>query len=337
MTNRAGSSEEISFEMDLSVLDTSERKICGVAHVPEVDRQRELIVKEAIQKSLEYFMALPVLHVDHTERPVGLVKKATIRDDGALYVEANVKGTPDCDDIWKRIEKGQSTDPIVKAKGLSKFSIFGRRIKGSPECRVHYSGRNTPCVTTDIYLDSISLCNGDLAVNQPTFVDIVKALSSETELSHTVADGAREDKKNKKKGLSMPANEVVEEEKKEEQPVTEEKIEKSEPEVTSDPVSEKLDKIVELLESTIAKAEPPAEETKVAVVEDVETIRKAFDDKLDVITKAVDELRAENAELKAQIEKMGEETIKKAGEAVIIPPVGKGNSAIVETLKMIEG
>lgn len=118
---------------------------------------------EAIEKALPDFMKHPILHYQHSERPVGIVNKAYIKN-GSFMIEASIFETGDTDDVWAEIEKGE----------LNKFSIFGKRLKASSECKLQPHQRNSPCVTKAIALWSISVV-GDNAINEKTFLEVVKS------------------------------------------------------------------------------------------------------------------------------------------------------------------
>jgi len=105
---------ELQLKVDFTI-DT-ERKIRGCAHFPTIDKERELILSDAISKALPDFMKHPILHYRHTERPVGTVTKAYIDNDGAFHIEGSIYDTPDTDDVWEQVKKGE----------LNKFSIYGK-------------------------------------------------------------------------------------------------------------------------------------------------------------------------------------------------------------------
>lgn len=385
------SSDPISISFNLSILDQNERKFRGVAHTPTIDREKEIILSEAIKKALPYFMELPVIHLNHTERPVGIVHTARIAED-QLIIEGNFKNTADADDVWREVLAGR----------LNKFSIYGRRLEGSPECSVDPNLRNQPCITKAIWLDSISVC-GDNAINPNTFLQVIKSFESKAEttvssLAHNTVDGTRSNRKLHEAGLSMPENTMVSS-----QPVEsshkdinkcpvckgpEEMAEEKDDERVekSDPLMAKLDRVLATLEKLVEsdkkvhstmeksemseeKKEEKVEEVQKAEVEakppkapkpkaeeivkaEVETISKAFDDKLSEIKKAYDGQIAEirkaydeqfttvkkaHDELKAEVEKMKTETIQKGGNVVIIPEQTGGNSdMLLSNIKMIK-
>lgn len=152
----------LSFSIDFSIL--SDRRISGCAHYEAPDLENEVIEINAIRKALDCFMQHPILHYQHTERPIGTITKAEIVEKG-LYIECSIYDTPDTDDVWDEIQKGF----------LNKFSIYGRRLKGNDQCRIPSENRTSPCVTKAITLYSISAV-GDNAINQMTFLEFAKAL-----------------------------------------------------------------------------------------------------------------------------------------------------------------
>jgi len=174
--------------MDLSWAEEGDQRVIrGCASIPQVDRENELVLSSAVADALDNFMALPVLHLDHTERPIGLVTSATMTPDGALMIQGTIKNTDDCDDVWSRIKSGE----------LAQYSIYGRRVEGSKSCKIHPDRRNEPCKTLKLHLDSISVCPAGNAINPSTFVEIVKgivvkSMNSDSALVHETADGSME-------------------------------------------------------------------------------------------------------------------------------------------------
>lgn len=265
-----------------------------MAHTPTIDKEKEIILSEAIKKALPYFMELPIIHLNHSERPIGIVKSARIAED-QLIIEGNFKNTSDADDVWGEILAGR----------LNKFSIYGRRLEGSPECSVDPNLRNQPCITKAIWLDSISVC-GDNAINPNTFLEVIKSFESKAEttgssLTHNTVDGTRSNRKMAQAGLSMPQNETVtsqpvetshkdiekcpacnREKDKEVSKGPEEEEEQDDDRVEkSDPMMAKLDKVLATLEKLVesdknvhAKMEK-SEMTEEKKEEKVEEVQKA--------------------------------------------------------------
>lgn len=125
-----------------SVISESDRSIRGIATAPIFDRENELITRAAIEKALPYYMEIPTLTVNHTERPVGIVTKAEFDDKDRLVIEARIGMSPACDDVWN----------LVKSGVLNSFSIAGRRREST--C----NGNGQACVTKSLWLDSITIC-----------------------------------------------------------------------------------------------------------------------------------------------------------------------------------
>jgi hypothetical protein len=184
------------FVFDLNVLDKSTRRVYGKASDPQLDRENETILKAAIEDALPNFMMLPIMHLDHTERPVGWFTKAEFQGQD-LYVEANVKPTSDCDEFW---------DQVVKASNEGKpyqFSIYGDRKVASKSCSLPANDPRrvtNPCVTKSLELYSISICQPGTAINPNTFAEVRKAWDSATNIIHPVTDGKYP---KEKKGSSM--------------------------------------------------------------------------------------------------------------------------------------
>lgn len=207
--------EKKLFAFDLQHLaGDNDRKVWGMASCPEIDREGEIIMKAAVEESLKDFMKLPVMHLNHTERPIGWFVKAEFRGQN-LYVEGRIKPTSDCDDVWRDIEKGK----------LAQWSIYGDRVDATPSCAIDPSMRTEPCVTKALDLYSISLCDKGTAINSQTFAQVMKSIikaktkkrgclgkatTSASNLIHPTTDG-----KYPKKGSNM----VPEPEKKPETPM----------------------------------------------------------------------------------------------------------------------
>lgn len=329
---------DVQLTVDFS-FDT-DRKIHGVAHFETVDRENEKILIEAIERALPQYMQHPILHHQHTERPVGTVTKATI-EGKSFYVEGAIYDTPDTDDVWGEIVSGK----------LNKFSIFGRRDSGSPECKLRPEARFNPCVTKALTLFSISVV-GDNAMNQSTFLKVAKA------------DGI------------IKGNYMEEDEKKEQdEERVEEKADES-PDLLEEPGNkssmlksmEDYGNRLGAIESTLAqlvesdqkvhegmdKAEESdeMEETKEESVEKCSDMKKAEESTivepdfitkaaLDEITKAylekVDTIQKAHDALVARVEKMEKETIEKGGTIIVVDKSGEIRNPKIDTLDSIGG
>lgn len=161
------------FVFDLNVLDDSSRKVYGLATGPQLDRENETILKTAVENALPNFMMLPIMHLDHTERPVGWFTKAEFRGQD-LYVEACVKPTSDCDKFWGDVAKASREGRPYQ------FSIYGDRTDCTPSCALHPDHperQREPCITKALELYSISICQPGTAINPNTFAEVMKAMS----------------------------------------------------------------------------------------------------------------------------------------------------------------
>jgi hypothetical protein len=302
-------------------------------------------------------MQHPILHHQHTERPVGTVTKASI-EGKSFYVEGTIYDTPDTDDVWSEITSGK----------LNKFSIFGRRDNGSPECKLRPEARFSPCVTKALTLFSISVV-GDNAMNQSTFLKVAKA------------DGI------------LKGNYMEEDEKKEqEEEQVEEKADEA-PELLEEPGNrsamlksveehgDRLGKIEETLSQLVesdkkvhegvdkAEESEDMEDTKEEDVEKCSGVKKAGittgvvtsvepliikEDKsttvepefitkaaLDEITKAYlekyDTIQKAHDALVARVEKMEKETIEKGGTVIVVDKSGEIRNPKIDTLDSIGG
>ncbi len=304
---------------------SGDREIYGVAHVPTIDRENEIILSDAIREALPQYMELPILHVQHTERPVGTVTKALVDDEGKLHLYGKIKETPDTDDVWEDILKGE----------LNKFSVFGKRLIGTPECAISPGQRYNPCITKAMHLFSISIV-GDNAMNQDTFLKVAKAYNSES-------DGMEEEEKKDDKEEVEKCGKVCTKGDEEEQ------VEKSdEPALAHEPtnissIMSRLDGLEKSFTEFTAKKDDEVEKSEEGddkMEEDKkkdETVEKAapvVEDKVEVspapeyvvkaeltqyITKAeFDTISKAYTELKDRVDKMEKETIEKGGNVVII-------------------
>ena len=163
---RKGEKQLFTFDLQHLAGD-NDRKVWGMASCPDIDKEGEIIMKAAVEESLKDFMKLPVMHLNHTERPIGWFVKAEFRGQN-LYVEGRIKPTSDCDDVWSQIEKGK----------LAQWSIYGDRVDATPSCALDPALRSAsePCVTKALDLYSISLCDKGTAINSQTFAQVMKSI-----------------------------------------------------------------------------------------------------------------------------------------------------------------
>lgn len=323
---------------------TTDRKIYGCAHFPEVDREKELILSEAIEKGLPDFMEHPILHYQHTERPVGVINKAEIGEDGALLLEGSIFDTPDTDDVWDEIVSG----------GLNKFSVFGKRIKGSQECALSPIVRSTPCVTKAMVIYSISVV-GDNAMNQNTFLKVAKGGNSMPEEEEKKKEeGKDEDVEKGDAEQEMPTlahsesniSSVLERignlekafEEMKQMPEPTEEIGKGEDEEET-MEEKKEDKEVEKC-SDVKKADEATPEVKEEAIEAPVTdfITKAtFNDEIKKALVQIDTIQKAYNDLKERVDKMEEFAIQKGGNIVFIKEDGATDNPMIDNLKAVEG
>lgn len=155
ITQTVWSSQVVTF--DPNIINESDRVIEGIATAPIYDKQNELITADAIKKALPDYMVAPVLTVQHKEFIAGYVKDAWFDDEERLHIKALIKCTPELDGVWN----------LIKAGRLNAFSISGTR--NITTCSLH---SKSPCVTSDISLNAITIC-GDNKVNPEAHFDVI--------------------------------------------------------------------------------------------------------------------------------------------------------------------
>lgn len=153
----------VSIQFNPQIISESKRIIEGVATAPVYDRVNELITTEAIKKAIPGYMVLPVVTVQHQEFVVGLVKSLKFDDEQRLIVRVQLKETREVDKVWD----------LIKSGVLNAFSIAG--VRHQTTCNL----AGSPCVTSDISLNTITIC-GDDKCNQEAYFDIVKSIFGET-------------------------------------------------------------------------------------------------------------------------------------------------------------
>jgi hypothetical protein len=158
--------------------------ISGIASSPIPDKENELITSKAMEEAIPAFMQLPILHVDHTERPIGTITECRVLKSGDpiltphhveydseaklgdTFFKAVIPEDGDTDDIWNSVVAGSR----------NKISIYGVRTSASPECKIPSYQRVSPCITKAIRLWSFSLV-GDNAINPASYIKIAKSHS----------------------------------------------------------------------------------------------------------------------------------------------------------------
>lgn len=80
--------------------------IKGYANTADKDRIGDVVLPSAFKKTLEAYMENPVLLFQHNwDKVIGKVLKAEITDEG-LYIEAEISGAKDVDDVRTKIAEG---------------------------------------------------------------------------------------------------------------------------------------------------------------------------------------------------------------------------------------
>lgn len=317
----------------------STRSIRGIFHIPTLDKENEIILAKAIEDALPQYMEHPILHYQHTERPVGIVTKAEIKGE-EFHLEADIFDSPDTDDVWMDIQKGI----------LNKFSIYGRRLEATPECRLQPNQRVNPCITKALTLWSISVV-GNNAINEKTFLEVAKSFCTKYNQDEVFksSDGkskeesGMEEKEEKKEeeveksdlateptNISQIMSRLATMESTLERLVSSDKqvheSMKGEDEMTE---NEKKEEEVEKCSDGLKKAE----ET-VAVAPD--TITKAiFDSEIKKAREEIDEIKKGYTDLEARVKKMEETTIQKGGNVVVLAGDSDTNNPLMGNLKAI--
>jgi len=297
--------DDFSVTFDFNVINSSERRIGGVASYESEDREGEIILHKALAEALEGFSQLPVLHLQHTERPAGMVTKSYV-DDKGLHIESKIPEHKNWDDIWNRIEKGE----------LGKYSIYGKRVSASPECKLRPNARRSPCITKALDLWSVSIVDYKTAVNQDSYVELVKALKSTQTINNASVEKAQvmtESATIPDEALEAEENPDVEVVKAADYDDRFDNLEKQ--------LSQLVEDIAEIRKSEVTTMTDETPEVQTTPVVEPETIEKASLEGTDEIVKALkpmfDELKGQITELTSRLEKIEDEPITKA--AVVIP------------------
>jgi len=322
------------YTVNFSILDESTREIEGVATAPVIDAEKEIILRKAVEDALPNYLKLPVLSYMHSERPVGMVKEARFLDDNSLYIKGWIKDSPDADDVWSKILKGE----------INAFSIYGRRIEGSSECKLHPNRRTSPCITKAIHMDAITLC-GDNKINPSAGFNVVKSLFEDIlnngNTENNVLSKDMETNEIPKGGQEIEKSEVSVEDRLTQIEKTMSEIIETLPVNKGNEMESNTELVEENIEAKVAEEVIPVTKADVVEVTKEETISKA--EIVDEITKATEEFRksvdeikksfdTELATLREELESVKNETIQKGGTVVMIeegkdPQLASGNAS----------
>ena len=342
--------------------------IFGVANSPIPDRENELILAKAMEEAIPLFMKIPILHVGHTERPVGYVTECRVLKAGDLildptyskynpgakpgdtYFEASIPEDGDTEDIWGKVEKGD----------YNKISIYGVRTLASDECKLLPHQRVSPCVTKAIRLWSFSLV-GENAINPGSYIKIAKSFNTDLcqefeentiELIKAafpdtgmapIADQQDQGQDSGTDNVRVDADVVM---KSDLEPVVQD-VSLMKSELAG--VKTGVDSILDFIKKSSQDATPASDETKSDA--NVEYITKAnLETTLDLIVKAKIDLAVAEvkkaydvkfAAFEKQMEAFGSETIKKGGHAVFLDMEGKSlggmDNSFISNLDALEG
>lgn len=319
--------KEDAFEMefDLSIISESERIMEGVCSLPTVDRENEIILREALEKAIPMFMVLPVQHLQHSERPVGLIEKMWFDDEGRLHNRFRIKNTPDCDDVWEsaqramvKIAKGEP----VGSNDLCKQSIAGRRLEGTASCKLRPWERTDPCITKALWLDSVTLCGGN-AIHGDSWAKITKAVAEGLPILSASAETSAM-LKNRVDGHESDGGKVTEDTATEPQTFTKAEVEEHVSAAITEAIgslakAEDVDRIVKGAIDDFSKAYVEKLAPRIEAVEGaVEEMRKAgYVVKTDVDA-ALADLKKAFPELTERVTNMEKQVIEKSGPIVSI-------------------
>lgn len=292
---------------------------------PKPDRENEVIETAAMRQALHNFMKHPILHLQHTERPVGTALEAVVKANGETHIEAEIYDTDDTDDVWQLIEKGL----------LSKYSIYGRRKQTAGQCHLFPHQRTSPCITKSLDLWSVSIV-GTNAVNQDTYLEIAKAHLPDAEYGEFAENlgliyKSRPDNEYLKGDTMVPEPKKTDDPVVDSTPIDETPIVKGSSEERLDTIEASLGTITKAIgdlavvvkaavEKPEVKDEQPAEDIKKAGLEDVDAIVKAkVEEAVGEVKKAFDGLTTDVAELKKAVDEMKNTIVRKSGPLVYIP------------------
>ena len=149
------------WNINLEELLRSEREFSGTFHKPVIDKEDDIIPVSAMDEAMSDYMILPAICEVHTERVIGIIVKVWRNGEDEYKFLGKIKPTHDCDDVWKKIQKGE----------YDGLSIGGKRIKFSHECSIPSGIRPSPCVTQKLDVFNVSVCSKP--VNPEATVDAI--------------------------------------------------------------------------------------------------------------------------------------------------------------------
>lgn len=115
-----------TFHMQTKIEDTQSRKISGFASTKFKDRQGDVVLPEALEKSMQIYSKNPVVLRDHNpSQPIGKMTDFKITEDGLFVVDEIGKGFKDADEAWAAIDQG-----ILSAFSIGFIPLNSDRIDG---------------------------------------------------------------------------------------------------------------------------------------------------------------------------------------------------------------
>lgn len=150
---------------DQKILDDEQRIIEGYASTETVDREYEIVTREALKEAAQKYMMFPTIRYMHQKQPIGKALDLKIDHKGLRLKAKILKGIKAADEAWQLVKEG-----ILKA-----YSIGGRIL----EAERYYDktlGRPVRRITK-MELYEVSLV--DVPANPETLIEVLsKSLDS---------------------------------------------------------------------------------------------------------------------------------------------------------------
>ena len=207
-------------------------------HVPKIDKDNEIITEGAMDSAMPDYMHLPIISrvPQRTTDRIGIEELETA--DLEYQFEGVIKSTRDCDDVWQKVqpgnticsrlpEDGRKARRMFPSNAHAGFTLHHSRYPLDSISACNEGARNSSTSLEMMKAGGINdpyLCTSKVSLEQ---VNFIKAETSNSPLIHETFDGTKKrndcmtDKEKKcgcKKGETPPK-----EEKEEELPAEEEK------------------------------------------------------------------------------------------------------------------
>jgi len=157
---------------EFKILDSDERIIEGYATTETVDRENEIITREAVKAAIEKYMMFPTIRFMHERKPIGKAIDFAI-DHKGLRIKAKIlKNIKEADEAWLMIKEG-----ILKA-----FSIGGRIL----EAKQYFDKEIGKTVRKITKMELLEVSLVDVPANPETLITVLsksldKAFTAVTE------------------------------------------------------------------------------------------------------------------------------------------------------------